>query len=105
MKLLFLLRLIPLTERNYNIVELGPRGTGKSYAVQGLSPYGALLTGPTTVANMFGHMSGKHKGMVAIWDVVAFDEVADLQKMPKEVITTLKTYCESGTLPPNRRPD
>ena len=42
-------------------------------------------------------MSGKQKGMVQIWDVVGFDEVADLQKMPKEVITTMKTYCESGT--------
>jgi ATP-dependent Lon protease len=95
-KLLFLTRLIPLCERNYNMVELGPRGTGKSYAVQELSPYSALLTGPTTVANLFGHMSGKQKGMVQIWDVVGFDEVADLQKMPKEVITTMKTYCESG---------
>ena len=97
LKLLFLVRLIPLGERNYNLVELGPRGTGKSYAVQELSPYAALLTGPTTVANLFGHMSGRQKGMVQIWDVVGFDEVADLQKMPKEVITTLKTYCESGT--------
>ncbi len=97
LKLHFLLRLIPLCERNYNLVELGPRGTGKSFAIQEISPYGALLTGPTTVANMFGHMSGRHKGMVSIWDVVGFDEVADLQKMPKEVITTLKTYCESGT--------
>jgi len=96
LKLLFLTRLIPLCERNYNLVELGPRGTGKSYAVQELSPYAALLTGPTTVANLFGHMSGKQKGMVMIWDVVGFDEVADLQKMPKEVITTLKTFCESG---------
>jgi ATP-dependent Lon protease len=96
LKLLFLARLIPLCERNYNLVELGPRGTGKSYAVQELSPYSALLTGPTTVANLFGHMSGKQKGMVMIWDVVGFDEVADLQKMPKEVITTLKTFCESG---------
>lgn len=96
LKLLFLTRLIPLCERNYNLIELGPRGTGKSYAVQELSPYAALLTGPTTVANLFGHMSGRSKGMVLIWDVVGFDEVADLQKMPKEVITTLKTYCESG---------
>jgi ATP-dependent Lon protease len=96
LKLLFLVRLIPLCERNFNLVELGPRGTGKSYAVQELSPYAALLTGPTTVANLFGHMTGKQKGMVMIWDVVGFDEVADLQKMPKEVITTLKTYCESG---------
>jgi ATP-dependent Lon protease len=96
LKLLFLVRLIPLCERNFNLVELGPRGTGKSYAVQELSPYTALLTGPTTVANLFGHMSGRDKGMVAIWDAVAFDEIADLQKMPREVITTLKTYCESG---------
>ena len=96
LKLLFALRLAPLCEQNFNIVELGPRGTGKSYAIQELSPYSALLTGGTTVANLFGHMSGRQKGLVQIWDVVGFDEVADLQKMPKEVITTLKTYCESG---------
>ncbi|WP_437305645.1 protease Lon-related BREX system protein BrxL [Sorangium sp. So ce388] len=97
LKLHFLVRLIPLAERNYNLVELGPRGTGKSYVIQEVSPYTALLTGPTTVANLFGHMGGRQKGMVQIWDVVGFDEVADLQKMPKEVITTMKTYCESGT--------
>jgi ATP-dependent Lon protease len=97
LKMLFLVRLIPLAERNYNLVELGPRGTGKSYVIQEVSPYTALLTGGTTVANLFGHMSGRQKGMVQIWDVVGFDEVADLQKMPKEVITTMKTYCESGT--------
>lgn len=97
LKLLFLTRLVPLAERNFNLVELGPRGTGKSYAVQEVSPYASLLTGPTTVANLFGHMSGREKGMVQIWDVVGFDEVADLQKMPKEVITTMKTYCESGS--------
>ncbi len=97
LKMLFLVRLIPLAERNYNLVELGPRGTGKSYVVQEVSPYSALLTGGTTVANLFGHMNGRQKGMVQIWDVVGFDEVADLQKMPKEVITTMKTYCESGT--------
>ncbi|HEX6862743.1 MAG TPA: protease Lon-related BREX system protein BrxL, partial [Thermoanaerobaculia bacterium] len=96
LKLHFLVRLIPLTERNYNLVELGPRGTGKTYVVQEVSPYAALLTGGTTVANLFGHLTGRHKGMVQIWDVVGFDEVADLQKMPKEVVTTLKTYCESG---------
>jgi ATP-dependent Lon protease len=97
LKLLFLIRLIPLTERNYNLVELGPRGTGKSYVIQEVSPYAALMTGPTTVANLFGHMQGRQKGMVQIWDVVGFDEVADLQKMPKEVITTMKTFCESGS--------
>ncbi len=97
LKMLFLLRLIPLAERNYNLVELGPRGTGKTYVIQEISPYAALLTGGTTVANLFGHMSGRQKGMVQIWDVVGFDEVADLQKMPKEVVTTMKTFCESGT--------
>ena len=105
LKLLFCVRMIPLTERNFNLVELGPRGTGKSYAVQEISPYGALLTGPTTVANMFGHMSGRSKGMVTIWDAVAFDEVADLEKMPKEVITTLKTYCESGAFQRGKESD
>jgi ATP-dependent Lon protease len=97
LKLLFLVRLITLTERNYNLVELGPRGTGKTYVIQEVSPYAALLTGGTTVASLFGHLTGRNKGMVQIWDVVGFDEVADLQKMPKEVVTTLKTYCESGT--------
>ena len=96
LKLLFLVRLIALCERNFNLVELGPRGTGKSYAVQEISPYSALLTGPTTVANLFGQQQGRYKGMVQIWDTVGFDEVADLQKMPKEVITMMKTYCESG---------
>jgi ATP-dependent Lon protease len=97
LKLLFLVRLAALAERNFNLVELGPRGTGKSYVIQEVSPYAALLTGPTTVANLFGHMNGKQKGMVQIWDVVGFDEVADLEKMAKEVITTMKTFCESGT--------
>lgn len=97
LKFLFLTRLVPLCERNYNLVELGPRGTGKSYVIQEVSPYAALMTGPTTVANLFGHMGGRTKGLVQIWDVVGFDEVADLEKMPKEVITTMKTYCESGT--------
>jgi ATP-dependent Lon protease len=97
LKLLFLIRLIPLCEANYNLVELGPRGTGKSYAFQELSPYVILLTGPTTVANLFFNMASGKIGLVGLWDAVAFDEVADLEKMPQEVITTLKTYCESGT--------
>ena len=96
LKMLFLARLIPLCEHNYNLVELGPRGTGKSYAYQELSPYVILLTGPTTVANLFYNLATGKIGLVGIWDAVAFDEVADLQKMQKEVITTLKTYCESG---------
>ena len=97
LKLLFLSRLVPLCEPNYNLVELGPRGTGKSYAFQEISPYAILMTGPTTVANLFYNMATNKIGLVGIWDAIAFDEVADLQKMPKEVITTLKTYGESGT--------
>lgn len=96
LKMMFLVRMIPLCEHNYNLVELGPRGTGKSYAYQELSPYTILLTGPTTVANLFYNMASGKMGLVGIWDAIAFDEVADLQKMPKEVVTTLKTYCESG---------
>lgn len=96
-KLLLLIRLVPFCENNYNLIELGPRGTGKSYAYQELSPYGILLTGPTTVANLFYNMGTGKMGLVGLWDVVAFDEVADLQKMPKEIVTMLKTYCESGT--------
>ena len=82
--------LIPLCEQNYNLVELGPRGTGKSYVFQELSPYTILLTGPTTVANLFFNMATGKMGLVGLWDCVAFDEVADLQTMPKEVVTTLK---------------
>jgi ATP-dependent Lon protease len=97
LKILSLVRLIPFCEHNYNLIELGPRGTGKSYAYQEISPYGILLTGPTTVANLFYNMSTGKMGLVGLWDTIAFDEVADLQKMPKEIVTMLKTYCESGT--------
>ncbi|NUO83061.1 protease Lon-related BREX system protein BrxL [candidate division KSB1 bacterium] len=97
LKLLFLARLIPFCEQNFNLIELGPRGTGKSFAYQELSPYSILLTGSTTVANLFYNMATGKMGLVGLWDAIAFDEVADLQKMQKEVVTTLKTYCESGT--------
>mgnify|MGYP000260781642 FL=1 len=96
LKMMFLVRMIPLCEHNFNLVELGPRGTGKSYAYQELSPYTILLSGPPTVANLFYNMASGKMGLVGIWDAIAFDEVADLQNMPKEVVTTLKTYCESG---------
>lgn len=95
-KLLLLIRLLPLCEERYNLIELGPRETGKSYGYQEMSPYTILLTGPTTVANLFYNMASRRIGLVGLWDAVAFDEVADLQKTPKEVVSTLKTYCESG---------
>lgn len=97
LKLILLVRMIPFCESNYNFIELGPRGTGKSFVYQELSPYTILLTGPTTVANLFYNMATGKIGLVGLWDAVAFDEVVDMQKMPKEVVSTLKTYCESGT--------
>lgn len=95
-KLLLLVRLLPLCEERFNLIELGPRETGKSYGYQEMSPYTILMTGPTTVANLFYNMATRKIGLVGLWDAVAFDEVADLQKTPKEVVSTLKTYCESG---------
>ena len=98
LKLLFLIRLRAAVR-----AELQPRGAGAAGHRQelrlpgDLSPYAILLTGPTTVANLFYNMATARWGWSGIWDAVAFDEVADLQKMPKEVVTTLKTYCESGT--------
>lgn len=77
LKMLFLVRLIPLCENNYNLMELGPRGAGKSYAYQELSPYVILLTGPTTVPNHFYNMTSGKMGLVGLWDAVGFDEVAD----------------------------
>lgn len=96
-KLLLLCRLLPLCEQNFNLIELGPRGTGKSYYFQEISPYVILLTGPTTVANLFFNLATSRMGLVGLWDAIGFDEVGDLQQMKKEVVTTLKTYCESGT--------
>ena len=72
-------------------------GRARATPTRSLSPYTILLTGPTTVANLFYNMASGKMGLVGIWDAIGFDEVADLQKMPKEVVTTLKTYCESGT--------
>ena len=95
-KLIFLARMLPMVERNYNLIELGPRGTGKSYAYEEISPFVILMTGPTTVANLFYHMGTGKMGLVGLWDAIAFDEVADMEKMSKEVVSTLKTYCESG---------
>jgi len=97
-KLLMLMRLVPMIERNYNLIELGPRGTGKSYVFRDLSPYSILISGgKTTVANLFYNMSSRQVGLVGSWDVVAFDEVAGLQFSDKTAIQILKDYMESGS--------
>ena len=98
LKLLLLTRLIPLVERNYNFVELGPRGTGKSFAYREISPYSILVSGGrTTVANLFYNMATSKMGLVGLWDVVAFDEVAGLEFSDKTAIQILKDYMESGS--------
>ncbi|MFZ5915457.1 MAG: protease Lon-related BREX system protein BrxL [Chloroflexota bacterium] len=97
-KLLMLMRLVPMVQRNYNLVELGPRGTGKSFVYRDLSPYAILISGgKTTVANLFYNMSTRRVGLVGMWDVVAFDEVAGIRFSDKTAIQILKDYMESGS--------
>ena len=96
-KMLHLARLIPLVEKNYNLVELGPRGTGKSFVYQQVSPYSHLISGgQTTAAQMFVNLSSGQKGLVALWDVVAFDEMPRGGFEDKKVIDICKNYMEDG---------
>lgn len=98
LKLLFLTRLIPMIERNYNFVELGPRGTGKSFVYREISPYTILISGgKTTVPNLFYNLATLKMGLVGLWDVVAFDEVAGIQFEDRTAIQILKDYMESGS--------
>lgn len=97
-KLLYLVRLIPFVEANYNLVELGPRGTGKSFVYQQISPYAHLISGgQTTVAQMFVNLSSGQRGLVALWDVVAFDEAAGIRYSDKSGINIMKNYMEDGS--------
>lgn len=97
-KLLMLIRLIPMIQRNYNLIELGPRGTGKSYVYRDLTPYAILVSGgKTTVPNLFYNMSTRKVGLVGMWDVVAFDEVAGIKFDDKSAVQILKDYMESGS--------
>lgn len=96
-KLLYLLRLVPLVERNYNLIELGPRGTGKSFVYQQVSPYCHLVSGgQTTVAQLFVNLATGQRGLVALWDTVAFDEAAGIRFSDKNGINILKNYMEDG---------
>jgi ATP-dependent Lon protease len=90
-------RLLPLVEKNYNSIELGPRGTGKSFVYQQLSPYCHLVSGgQTTTAQMFVNLSTGQRGLVALWDVVAFDEAAGVHFTDKNGINIMKGYMEDG---------
>ena len=96
-KLHYMLRLVPFIERNYNLIELGPRGTGKSFVYQQLSPYCHLVSGgQTTTAQMFVNLSTGQRGLVALWDVVAFDEAAGVRFTDRNGINILKGYMEDG---------
>ncbi|MFR7699574.1 MAG: protease Lon-related BREX system protein BrxL, partial [Lacticaseibacillus paracasei] len=97
-KWLLLSRLIPFVENNYNFVELGPRGTGKSHVYKELSPDSILISGgQTTVANLFYNMSRREVGLVGMWDVVAFDEVAGIHFKDKDGVQIMKDYMASGS--------
>ncbi len=96
-KLHYMQRLLPFVEKNYNSVELGPRGTGKSFVYQQLSPYCHLISGgQTTTAQMFVNLSSGQRGLVALWDVVAFDEAAGIRFTDKNGINIMKGYMEDG---------
>lgn len=91
-------RLIPLVENNYNICELGPRGTGKSHVYKEISPNSILVSGgQTTVANLFYNMSSRLVGLVGVWDVVAFDEVAGIKFKDKDGVQIMKDFMASGS--------
>ncbi|MEZ2458891.1 protease Lon-related BREX system protein BrxL [Salinicoccus roseus] len=93
-----LLRLVPLVENNYNMCELGPRGTGKSHVYKEISPNSVLVSGgQTTVANLFYNMSSRQVGLVGMWDTVAFDEVAGIKFKDKDGIQIMKDFMASGS--------
>lgn len=93
----YLLRMVPFVERNYNLVELGPRGTGKSHLFQQVSPYAHLISGgKATVARMFVNNATGQRGLVCQYDVVCFDEVSGVSFDQKDGVNIMKGYMESG---------
>jgi ATP-dependent Lon protease len=100
-----LVRMIPLVENNYNVCELGPKGTGKSHIYKEISPNSILVSGgQTTVANLFYNMSRRAVGLVGLWDVVAFDEVAGISFADKDGVQIMKDYMASGSFVRGRDP-
>lgn len=94
---LMLLRMVPFVERNYNAVELGPRGTGKSHLFQQISPYAHLVSGgKATVARMFVNNANGQRGLVCQYDVVCFDEISGVSFDQKDGVNIMKGYMESG---------
>ena len=100
-RLHFLTRMVPLVELNYNLCELGPRGTGKSHIYTEVSPYSYLLSGgQTTTAKLFANnaaRAGQRIGLVGHWDCIAFDEVAGMNFRDQNAIQIMKGYMANGT--------
>ena len=97
-KLLSLCRLLPMAERNFNLIELGPWGTGKSFVYRESNPNAILISGgKVTVAQLFVNLSTGRVGLLGTWDTVAFDEVAGLKMSDATVVNMLKDYMESGS--------
>jgi ATP-dependent Lon protease len=93
-----LARMIPFVENNYNVCELGPRGTGKSHIYKEISPNSILVSGgQTTVPNLFYNMNRRQIGLVGVWDVVAFDEVAGIHFKDRDGVPIMKDYMASGS--------
>jgi ATP-dependent Lon protease len=93
----FIARLVPLVEANFNFIELGPRGTGKSYFFSEFSPYATLLSGgQATKATLFYNNARKRIGVVGFWDAVAFDEVAGIKIRDPDAIQIMKDYMANG---------
>lgn len=93
-----LARMIPFVENNYNMCELGPRGTGKSHIYKEISPNSILISGgQTTVANLFYNLARRQIGLVGVWDVVAFDEVAGIHFKDHDGVQIMKDYMASGS--------
>lgn len=91
------LRMVPFVERNYNMIELGPRGTGKSHLFQQVSPYAHLVSGgKATEAKMFVNNGNGQRGLVCQYDVVCFDEVSGISFDQKDGVNIMKGYMESG---------
>lgn len=91
------LRMAPFVERNFNIVELGPRGTGKSHLYQQVSPYSHLISGgKATVAQMFVNNATGQRGLVCLYDVVCFDEISGISFDQKDGVNIMKGYMEAG---------
>jgi ATP-dependent Lon protease len=98
-------RMVPFVERNYNMVELGPRGTGKSHLYQQISPYSHLVSGgKATVAKMFVNMGSGERGLVCKYDVVCFDEVSGISFDQKDGVNIMKGYMESGEFSRGKEP-